>query len=173
MKSQINWSNKIIEIQIIISIGRVSEHFSKMLVLSGVFLNTRIFWYYELREPRLYACQLYANSCLLYALSNRQPIKTRIMFLLGYGPIAIADWSIIVQCHLFVKREFYRLLVRSLKCAYWVHWNDCLWSLESVVPRHCFLLLPISRFSVVRLTRNQVQVKERGVYIHSIPTAII
>jgi hypothetical protein len=33
--------NKIIEIQIIISIVRVSEHFSNMLVLSGVF-NTRI-----------------------------------------------------------------------------------------------------------------------------------
>jgi hypothetical protein len=40
MKSQINWNNKIIEIQII-SIVRVSEHFSKMLVLSGVY-NTRI-----------------------------------------------------------------------------------------------------------------------------------
>jgi hypothetical protein len=41
MKSQLNWTNKIIEIQIIISIVRVTEHFSKMLVLSGVF-NTRI-----------------------------------------------------------------------------------------------------------------------------------
>jgi hypothetical protein len=41
MKSQLNWNNKIIEIQIIISIVRVSEHFSKMLVLSEVF-NTRI-----------------------------------------------------------------------------------------------------------------------------------
>jgi hypothetical protein len=41
MKSQLNWNNKIIEIQIIISIVRVSEHFNKMLVLSGVF-NTRI-----------------------------------------------------------------------------------------------------------------------------------
>jgi hypothetical protein len=41
MKSQINWNNKIIEIQIIISIVtvRVSEHFRKMLVLSGVFLR--------------------------------------------------------------------------------------------------------------------------------------
>jgi hypothetical protein len=48
MKSQLNWNNKIIEIQIIISIIRVSEHFSKiehfskMLVLNGVF-NTRMF----------------------------------------------------------------------------------------------------------------------------------
>jgi hypothetical protein len=41
MKSQINWNNKIIEIQIIISLVRVSEHFSKMFVLSRVF-NTRI-----------------------------------------------------------------------------------------------------------------------------------
>jgi hypothetical protein len=24
----------------------------------------------------------------------------------GYGPIAIADWSIIVQCHLLVKHGF-------------------------------------------------------------------
>jgi hypothetical protein len=50
----------------------------------------------ELHEPRLYACQLYAYSCLLYALSNRQPITKRLMFLPGYDPIAIADWSIIV-----------------------------------------------------------------------------
>jgi hypothetical protein len=41
MKSQLNWNNEIIEIQIIISIVRVSEHFSKMSVLSGAF-NTRI-----------------------------------------------------------------------------------------------------------------------------------
>jgi hypothetical protein len=41
MKSRLNWNNKTIEIQIIIRIVRVSEHFSKMLVLSGVF-NTRI-----------------------------------------------------------------------------------------------------------------------------------
>jgi hypothetical protein len=37
MKSQLNWNNKITEIQIITNIVRVSEHFSKMLVLSGVF----------------------------------------------------------------------------------------------------------------------------------------
>jgi uncharacterized membrane protein required for colicin V production len=48
-------------------------------------------------------CQLYTYSCLLYAPSNRQPIKKRLMFLHGYGPIAIADWSIIVQCHLLIK----------------------------------------------------------------------
>jgi hypothetical protein len=45
-------------------------------------------------------------SMLLYALSNRQPIKKRLMFLPGYVPIAIADWSIIVQCHLLVKHGF-------------------------------------------------------------------
>jgi hypothetical protein len=28
------------------------------------------------------------------------------MFLPGYGPIAIADWLIIVQCHLLVKHGF-------------------------------------------------------------------
>jgi hypothetical protein len=41
MKYQLNWNKKRIEIQIIISIVRVSEHFSKMLVFSGV-INTRI-----------------------------------------------------------------------------------------------------------------------------------
>jgi hypothetical protein len=41
MISELYWNNKIVEIQIIISIFRVGEHFSKMLVLSGVF-NTRI-----------------------------------------------------------------------------------------------------------------------------------
>jgi hypothetical protein len=37
-----------------------------------------------------------------YAPGNRQPIKKCLMFLPGYGPMAIADWSIIVQCHLLV-----------------------------------------------------------------------
>jgi hypothetical protein len=91
MKSQINWNNKIIDIQIIISIVRVSEHFSKMLVLSGVF-NTRILDTMNYTNQDC-ACQLYAYSCSLYALSNRQPIKKSLMFLPGYGPIAIADWS--------------------------------------------------------------------------------
>jgi hypothetical protein len=44
-----------------ISIVRVSEHFSKMLVSSGVF-NTRILdtMNYANQDSRLYACQLYA-----------------------------------------------------------------------------------------------------------------
>jgi hypothetical protein len=71
-----NWNNKIIEIQIIISIVRVSEHVNYTLI------------------------------DLHYVLSNRQPNKKRLMFLPGYGPIAIADWSIIVQCHLLVKHGF-------------------------------------------------------------------
>jgi hypothetical protein len=78
-----------------------------MLVLSGIS-NTRILNatnYYELHKPRLYACQLHNYNCLHYALSNRQPIKKR-PFLPGYGPIAIADWSITVQCHLLVKHGF-------------------------------------------------------------------
>jgi hypothetical protein len=75
MKSQLNWNyNKIIEIQIIISIVRVSEHFSKMLVLSGVF-NTRIL------DATNYANQDYMRVNYMYALSNRQPIKKRLMFL--------------------------------------------------------------------------------------------
>jgi hypothetical protein len=75
-----------------------------MLVLSGVF-NTRILDATNY-EPRLYTCQLHANSCLHYALSNWQPIKKRLMFLPGYGPIAIADWSIIVHCNQLVKHGF-------------------------------------------------------------------
>jgi hypothetical protein len=56
------------------------NHFSKMLVLSGVF-NTRML------DTMNYVNQdymhvSYANSCLLYALSNWQPIKKRLMFCL-------------------------------------------------------------------------------------------
>jgi hypothetical protein len=76
-----------------------------MLVLSGVF-NARIWDTTNNAKQRLYVCQLYTYSCLIYALSKRQPIKKLLMFLPGYGPIAIADWSIIVQCHLLVKHGF-------------------------------------------------------------------
>jgi hypothetical protein len=85
-------------------------------VLSGV-CNTRIL------DTMNYTNQVYVHAnytlIFIYALSNRQPIKKRLMFLSGYGPIAIADWSIIVQCHLLVKHGFKRLLVQSLKWAYW------------------------------------------------------
>jgi hypothetical protein len=85
----------------------VSEHFSKMLVLSGVF-NSRILDATNYANPRLYACQLQTYIYLRYTLtwSNRQPIKKRPCFLPGYGPIAIADWSIIVHCNLLVKLGF-------------------------------------------------------------------
>jgi hypothetical protein len=70
-------------------LSRVSEHFSKMLVLSGV-CNTRIL------DTMNYTNQFYVHAnytliYLLYATSNRQPIKKR---------------SIIVQCHLLVKHGF-------------------------------------------------------------------
>jgi hypothetical protein len=79
-----------------------------MLVLSGVF-NTRIL------DATIYANQDYMRvnytlivvyTMLLHCLSNWQPIKKRLMFLPGYGPMAIADWSIIMQCHLLVKHGF-------------------------------------------------------------------
>jgi hypothetical protein len=76
-----------------------------MLVLSGVF-NTRIL------VATNYANQDYmrVNYTLIVVytmlFSNRQPIKKHLMFLPGYGPIAIADWSINVQCHLLVKHGF-------------------------------------------------------------------
>jgi hypothetical protein len=70
-----------------------------MLVLSGVFDTTIL-------DALNYVDQDYISVnytlivvySMLYALS--------LMFLPGYGPIAIADWSIIVQCHLLVKHEF-------------------------------------------------------------------
>jgi hypothetical protein len=92
-----------IGIQTIISIVRVGKHFSKILVLSGVF-NRRIL------VATNYANQDYMRInytlIVVYTIhlhSNLQPIKKRLMFLPGYGPIAIADWSILVHCHLLVK----------------------------------------------------------------------
>jgi hypothetical protein len=72
-----------------------------MLVLSVVF-NTRIL------DATNYANQDYmrVNYTYIYlhcALSSWQPIKKRLMFLPGYGSVAIADWAIIVHCHLLVK----------------------------------------------------------------------
>jgi hypothetical protein len=89
MKSQLNWNNKIIEIQIIISIVRESEHLSKMLVLSGV-CNTRIL------DAKNYANQDYmrVNYTLIVVytmLLVTGQSKKRLMFLPGYGQIAIAD----------------------------------------------------------------------------------
>jgi hypothetical protein len=72
-----------------------------MLVLSGV-LNTRILNTMNNANQD----DMRVNYTLIDALSNRQPIKKRLMFLPRYGPIAIADWSIIVQCHLLVKHGF-------------------------------------------------------------------
>jgi hypothetical protein len=43
---------------------------------------------------------------LLVTGSQSKNIKKRHMFLPGYGPIAIADWSIIVQCQILVKHGF-------------------------------------------------------------------
>jgi hypothetical protein len=76
-----------------------------MLVLSGV-CNTRILVATNYANQD-YMCVNYTlYSCLLYALGNLQPIKKRLMFLPGYDPIPIADWSIIVHCHLLVKHGF-------------------------------------------------------------------
>jgi hypothetical protein len=76
-----------------------------MLVLSGEYFYNN-FCSYEQRKQRLYACQLYTYICLHYALSNLQPINKTPHVLPGYGPIAIADWSILVHCHLLVKHGF-------------------------------------------------------------------
>jgi hypothetical protein len=66
-----------------------------MLVLSGVF-NTRIL------DAMNYANQDYVYTMILVTGSQSK----NVMFLPGYGPIAIADWSFIVQCHLLVKHGF-------------------------------------------------------------------
>jgi hypothetical protein len=88
-----------------ISIVRVSEHFSKMLVLSGVF-NTRILDTMNFTNQDY----MHVNYTLVVVYSmllvTGSQSKKRLMFLPGYGPIAIADWSIIVQCHLLVKHGF-------------------------------------------------------------------
>jgi hypothetical protein len=76
-----------------------------MLVLSGVF-NTRIL------EAMNYANHDYmrVNYTLIVVytllLVTGSQSKKRLMFLSGYGSKAIADWSIIVQCHLLVKHGF-------------------------------------------------------------------
>jgi hypothetical protein len=51
-------------------------------VTARALSTTKYFWCYELREPRLYSCQLHTYSCLHYTLSNWQPIKKRLMFCL-------------------------------------------------------------------------------------------
>jgi hypothetical protein len=94
MKSQINLNNKIIEIQITISIVKVSEHFSTMLVLSGVF-NSRILdtMNYTNRD------YVHVNYTLLLVIYSMLLVNGSQSKNVSYGPIAIADWSIIVQCH--------------------------------------------------------------------------
>jgi hypothetical protein len=89
----------------IISIVRVSEHFSKMLVLSGVF-NTRIL------DTTNNANQdyMYVNYALIVVYSmllvTGSQSKNVSCFCLDMAQLAIADWSIIVQCHLLVKHGF-------------------------------------------------------------------
>jgi hypothetical protein len=75
-----------------------------MLVLSGVF-NTRIL------DATNYANQDYMRvnytlTVVYTVLLVTGSQSKNLMFLPGYGPIAIADWSIIVQCHLLVKHGF-------------------------------------------------------------------
>jgi hypothetical protein len=76
-----------------------------MLFLSGVF-NTRIL------DATNYTNQDYmrVNYTLIVVytmlLVTGSKSKKRLVFLPGYGPIAIADWSIIVHCHLLVKHGF-------------------------------------------------------------------
>jgi hypothetical protein len=89
---------------------RLSEHFSKMLVLSGVF-NTKIV------DATNYANQDYmrVNYTLIVVytmlLVTGSQSKNVSCFCLDMA--AIADWSIIVHCHLLVQLQ----LVQCLKWA--------------------------------------------------------
>jgi hypothetical protein len=71
-----------------------------MLGLSGVF-NKRILLATNYAN-QYYMCVNYTYSCLHYTLVTCSQSKN-VMFLPGYGPIAIADWSILVHCHLLGK----------------------------------------------------------------------
>jgi hypothetical protein len=85
--------NKIIEIRIVITV-RVSEHFSKMLVLSGVF-NTRILDatnYANQDSMRVNYALIFVYTMLLLVTGSQS--KNISCFCLD---MAIADWSIIVQ----------------------------------------------------------------------------
>jgi hypothetical protein len=67
-----------------------------MLVLSGVF-NTIILVatnYANQDYIRVNYALVVVYTIYTCTLINLQPIKKRLMFLPGYGPIAIADWSI-------------------------------------------------------------------------------
>jgi hypothetical protein len=68
-----------------------------MLVLSGVF-NTMN--YVNQDYMRVNYTLIVVCSMLLVTGSQSK------MSLPGYGPIAVADWSIIVQCHLLAKHGF-------------------------------------------------------------------
>jgi hypothetical protein len=78
-------------------------NFSKMLVLSGVF-NTRIL------DTMNYTNQDYVHVnytlIVIYSMLLVTGSQSKNVSLPGYGPIANADWSIIVQCHLLVKHGF-------------------------------------------------------------------
>jgi hypothetical protein len=76
-----------------------------MLVLSGVFNTTTLDAPNYVNQD--YICVNY-TLIVVYSmlLVTGSQSKKRLMFLPGYGPIAIADWSIIVQCHLLVKHGF-------------------------------------------------------------------
>jgi hypothetical protein len=81
-----------------------------MLVLSGV-LNTRILDatnYTNQDYMRVSYTLIVVYTMLLVTGSQSKNIAC----------VLIADWSIIVQCHLLVKHGFWRLLVQSLKWAY-------------------------------------------------------
>jgi hypothetical protein len=110
MKSQLNWNNQIIEIQI--SIVRVSEHLSKMLVLSGVF-NTRIL------DATKYA--------------NQEYMRVNYILIVVYSMLlATGSQSRNVSCFCLDMAQLRSLIGQSLcNAIYWsnmgfsVYWCSC------------------------------------------------
>jgi hypothetical protein len=130
MKSHLNWNNTTIEIQIIISIVRVSEHFSKMLVLSRVF-NTRILDATNANHDYMRVNYTLIVVCTMFLVTGSQ--SKNVNHCRPTMPSIGQRWALA------------SIGVQSLKWAYWVLWNDCLWSLAEwwlfswvvVVPTHC------------------------------------
>jgi hypothetical protein len=129
MKSQLNWNNKIlvIEIQIIISIVRVSENFSKMLVLSGVF-NKRIL------DATNYANQDYmrVNYTLIvvYTMLFVTGSQSKNLSCFCLDMAHNSDRWLVNHCAMPSIGQTWVLasIVAVVDWAYWAHWNDCLWS---------------------------------------------
>jgi hypothetical protein len=95
----------------IISIVWVSKHFSKMLVLSGVF-NTIILVATNYANQDYMRVNVYTYSCYTTCIPLVTCSQSKKSCFCLIAPIA--DWSIHVYCHLLVKHGFYSVKWCSL-----------------------------------------------------------